>query len=1694
MDVSNNAGSCPERELPQPLNILQQKNESEAASTCRTSLSFCGEGRGNVELLCRGFGEIQFNFKILIINQSNTLIKIIRLFLFNYLDERMGRILFLDLEVSESSGKIVDVGAISSDNEKLHVKSIGSLLKFIEETDFICGHNILAHDLEYIAKNTPGVISEQFKSKAIDTLLLSPLLFPRKPYHHLVKDDKLQTEELNNPLNDSIKARDLFYDQVNVFENLEPELKLVFFNLLYKQAGFKSFFEYIGYKKVIEEVELVAVIWDLFKNKICEHSSIVAFIKETPIALAYSLALINCSDDGSITPPWVLRNYPETDRLLFLLRNNPCITGCDYCSIALNPYLALKEHFGFSSFRSYGEEPLQENAVNAAISNKSILAIFPTGGGKSITFQLPALMSGKNAKALTVIISPLQSLMKDQVDNLENRKITQAVTINGLLDPIERSKSIERVENGSACILYISPESLRSITIERLLLKRKIARFVIDEAHCFSSWGHDFRVDYLYIGEFISSLQKKKNLQESIPVSCFTATAKQKVIEDIKAYFKNKLNLQLDTFRADVSRQNLHYRVFKKDNEDDKYLQLRTIIESKNCPTIVYVSRTKRAYKLAQRLTDDGFSAKPYHGKMDKDEKTANQNAFMKGEVNVMVATSAFGMGVDKSDVGAVIHYDISDSLENYFQEAGRAGRDEKIEADCFVLFNEEDLDKHFILLNQTKISSKEINQIWKAIKELTRTRSKVSNSALEIARKAGWDDSIGDIETRVKTAIAALEESGYVARGQNNPIIFASSILCKTAQDAIIKINASDKFEDQQKVIAVRIIKKLFSSKSKKLSTEEQAESRVDYISDQLGIVKENVIRIIELLRAEKILADTKDLTAFIKLGENSNRSLSVVERYRKHEEYLLSMLKDGESSYNLKELNEGCIEAGIKDSTPNKLNTIITFWSIKNWIKRQTLEYSHNLIRISCTIPKEAIVGKASNRYLLAKIITQYLYSQANENKLANKEESEVLIEFSVQELKEITERELKGSLFTVNFTLDDIEDTLFYLSKIEAIKIEGGFLVVHNKLTIDRLERNNRIQYKESDYEKLALFYQQKVQQIHIVGEYAKKMIRNYEEALQFVDDYFNLNYSAFLNKYFPGSRQDEIKRTLTPEKFMKLFGGLSPAQLQIIKDVEHPYIVVAAGPGSGKTRVLVHKLASLLLTEDVKHEQLLMLTFSRSAATEFKKRLLELIGNAASFIEIKTFHSYCFDLLGRIGSLSQADSVLKTAFEKICNGDIEVNRLTKTVLVVDEAQDINADEYALIKSLMDHNEDMRVIFVGDDDQNIYEFRGSDSKYMLDLILGKKAVKYELTENYRSKNNIVSFANQWAATIQNRLKSQPGFSKNQQNGVISIFEYTSPNLIVPLVEKVRGTDLSGSTCVLTKTNDEAIQITGLLLQQNMPAKLIQTNDGFNLGNLFELRYFTEAVDRNQTSPLISDEEWISAKRSTLLHFSRSKQLPLLQMVINEFESVNKVRKYRSDWRSFLFESKIEDFNSANSDTIIVSTMHKAKGKEFDNVFLMLNDFAVSDNSSKRLLYVAMTRAKTNLSILYNKKYFSKFDVPGMSYYSDLLEHSTPQKISLISTLRDINLGYFEFIQHRLTGLQSGDSLTILNEGLGNTNGELIIKFSKNFCQVLELRKEKGFEVLEAKVNFIVYWKDEQKNVEVKVVLPELSLAKIK
>ena len=574
-------------------------------------------------------------------------------------------------------------------------------------------------------------------------------------------------------------------------------------------------------------------------------------------------------------------------------------------------------------------------------------------------------------------------------------------------------------------------------------------------------------------------------------------------------------------------------------------------------------------------------------------------------------------------------------------------------------------------------------------------------------------------------------------------------------------------------------------------------------------------------------------------------------------------------------------------------------------------------------------------------------------------------------------------------------------------------------------------------------------------------------------------------------------------ITPAKFRRLFGELSPAQLSIVKDKDSKYIVAAAGPGSGKTRVLVHKLASLLLMEDVRHEQLLMLTFSRAAATEFRQRLRELIGNAVSFVEIRTFHSYCFDLLGQIGNLEKSEGIVKIAIDKILTGEVDASRVTKTVLVIDEAQDMDEYEYLLIKVLMAKNEDMRVLAVGDDDQNIYEFRGSSSVYMEEILRMEGAKKYELVENFRSRNNLVAFANGYAGSITHRIKNFPIVPVKKEDGELEIISYAGRNLIEPVTASVLSKSLSGTTAVLTRTNGEALLIAGILQRKGIPAQLIRSNTDFRLTKLSEIRFFKACLDFWNNEAVIPWEKWETAKSALKKEFSRSKMLRTCMDMLEDFESVcpdstgaqeGKII-YKTDFDIFLKESSLEDFIRCNTDTVTVSTIHKVKGMEFDNVFLMLDNFVCNDDEARRQLYVALTRAKNNLYIHTNARLFSRIAARNMEVGMDMREYGKSPEMIMQLTLKDVWLDDFHCRQYAIDGLMSGDRLYVVGEGpavmLADEKGRIVLQFSKKFKQEYEKVLEEGYRMDSAEVNMIVWWKNENREKEIKVLLPTLHFS---
>ena len=1564
-------------------------------------------------------------------------------------------IAFFDTEVNPQTKKVADYGVVREDGAVLHTHSKTDFDAFISMCDTLCGHNIINHDMKYTAlRGNPTIV---------DTLFLSPLLFPKRPYHHLVKDDKLQVDELNNPVNDSMKARDLLNDEVAAWNQLSTDRKEIYYQLLKNTPEFDGFFEFIHYtssnqQSLLGRIFRVQTNWTQlilreFEGKVCSHADFDMLVKQYPIELAYCLAVIGADDIFSITPAWVLRNFPQVVNVMNLLCNKSC-GDCDYCNQRLDAHSGLKEFFGYDEFRTFDGVPMQQQAVESAIRGESLLTIFPTGGGKSLTFQLPALMAGRNTHGLTVVISPLQSLMKDQVDNLATRGISEAVTINGLLDPIERATAIQQVADGTANLLYIAPEMLRSKTIERLLLNRNVVRFVIDEAHCFSAWGHDFRVDYLYIGDFIRELQEKKQLGQPIAVSCFTATAKQKVISDICDYFRSKLDLELKVFAANAERKNLRYSVLHADTADEKYNLLRSLILGHNCPSIVYVSRTRRTRELAEHLISDGIRALPFNGKMEAAEKVKNQNAFMSGEAQVIVATSAFGMGVDKKDVGLVVHYNISDSLENYVQEAGRAGRDPQMQAECFVLYADSDLDKHFILLNQTKLSISEIQQVWKAIKDLTTKRDNVSCSPLDIARQAGWGEEVDDIETRVKAAIAALEDAGFIHRGSNSPHVFATGIAVKNMDEARRKLTVSPLFDEQSREEAARIIKSLISARATAEGRGAEAESRVDYLADILGMSKATVIRNINLMRQDGLLADTRDMQAWI-TKKTSLRNLEII---LKLEQFLLQRFGEESFRINYKELNEEAKKEGLTYSNIKRLRTLLHFLSLKGYIHKRE-HSSSDSVDIRLQASRDVTKARFERRMDICRFIVETLNAQRDISK------ETTLVNFSVVELLKQFIANRQETIFADNEkpTIADVEEALLYLTKTEMVKIEGGFIVIYNTMQIGRIV-DRRTRYGKEQYRLLDEFYKQRIRQIHIVGEYANLMVRDYNAALRFVNDYFTMDFRKFINQYFKEERRTQIDQNITPAKYNKLFGELSNRQREIIDDKQSKYIVVAAGPGSGKTRVLVHKLASLLLLEDVKHEQLLMLTFSRAAATEFKKRLIELVGNAAHYVDIKTFHSYSFDLIGKQGNLDEVKDVVRLAAKMIEKGEVEPSKIAKSVLVIDEAQDMSQDDFRLVQALIRQNEEMRVIAVGDDDQNIYAFRGSDSRYMQSLINQDGAELYEMTDNYRSSKAVVDCANRFVKRIPGRMKQTSIHSATGEEGRVK----TLKSLLEAEI------NVQGSTAILTRTNEETMQVAYELEQRGLHATVAQSMGGFRFGNLAEVRYFLKQLKQlgKNDDISITKEIWQAAKQRTLDTYATSTCLSIMQHFFTDFEITHKTY-YRSDLREFIFESDIEDFIVSDDKSVFVSTIHKAKGREFDNVYLLSSIPDVRDVEDMRAYYVGLTRAKRNLFLVTN---------PPIDY----------SLISIALNMHDVILNFFNGRKEIVLRLRSGDSLQY-NEGfLLNGQGINVATLSASGKEKLKAWTNKGYKVTGAKVSYTLAWRPENYETEYAVCLANIVLSK--
>jgi len=485
-----------------------------------------------------------------------------------------------------------------------------------------------------------------------------------------------------------------------------------------------------------------------------------------------------------------------------------------------NIHHILTKYWGYSSFR-----PLQEDIIKSVINGHDTLALLPTGGGKSICFQVPALAM----KGLCIVVTPLIALMKDQVAHLKAKNI-KALAIYSGMSSSEIDIALDNCVYGDVKFLYLSPERLLTELFRERLKKMKICLLAVDESHCISQWGYDFRPPYLKIAEI-------RDYIPQIPVMALTATATPEVVKDIQEKLLFKFE---NLFQKSFERKNLTYAIIKDENKGQKLLEICSKV--KGCG-IVYVRNRKKTKEIASFLVKNKISADYYHAGLDQKIRDAKQDAWMRGQIRIIVSTNAFGMGIDKPNVRFVVHMDIPDCIEAYFQEAGRGGRDEQ-RAFAITIFNDADilqLDRNF---ENSFPPLQEIKRIYNALGNYYQLPV---GSGLNLS----FDFNIAEFSERYKlntllvfSAIKFLEKEGYIML--TDSFYSPSRLFITLAKDNLYKFQVANPYYDTFLKVILRSYTGLFDEFVKI----DEAD-----IGRKLKLKKEEVILLLEKLQKYNVV-----------------------------------------------------------------------------------------------------------------------------------------------------------------------------------------------------------------------------------------------------------------------------------------------------------------------------------------------------------------------------------------------------------------------------------------------------------------------------------------------------------------------------------------------------------------------------------------------------------------------------------------------------------------------------------------------------------------------------------------------------------------------------------------------------------------------------------------------------------------------
>ncbi len=1621
--------------------------------------------------------------------------------------------LSIDLEVDVNTARINALAAWRPDTgEQLTTRSgppdageLSRLDHMAQGARFVLGHNLIAFDVPHLQAIYPGL--GLLRLPRLDTLLLNPLAFPRRPYHRLVKhykDAGLLRRTMNDPLMDSQLAYEALFGQYRELGKASPEA-LTIWHWLSSAAHGEAFDEFFALRRGAQRPtreQGQEVLRQYLSERACRTAAEEAVLQaeSNPWATAYAVAWMEAAGTGSAIPPWVLLNHPETQELSTRLRDSPCQdSACQWCREHNNPEREFRRWSGYPGFRPAPQTAdgasLQGQIVAGTMNGDDLLGIMPTGSGKSLCYQVPALSRYEKTSALTVVISPLVALMADQVAGLENRGITNVVAINGLLSMPERKDALDRVRLGDAAIVLISPEQLRSRPTRTALEQRLIGAWVLDEAHCLSKWGHDFRPDYRYIGKFI---RKQSGAGRPAPVLCLTATAKPEVKEEIRDYFWQTNAIELEILDGGARRSNLDFDVVRAE-AGTKMGLLKELVESHTGDgdgrAIIYCSTRSQAENVAEFLSANGLETRFFHAAMTPDRKMEVQNAFISGNLRVISATNAFGMGIDKDNVRAVVHNSIPGSLENYLQEAGRAGRDGK-PAHCILIFHDEDVETQHTLLARNRLRQEDIQSVLDSLRRMREKNARRTGpgEADTIVATAGEivahleDEDDGQIaaevaDTKVRTAVAWLEESELAERLDNQTTIYPSTLRIDRMADIRRILN-------HQRGLEPRYVGQLINIAQRLLNADPAVGITTDELAAHTGMSPEHVAKALGDLETLGITNNNLRITAYVHVGvaRPSGRRYDQAARM---EEDLITLMQEQAPDQEIWEtlplqLRETAQE--LRTRGHEQALTLLVLRILRSVGQGGTERSAgtpnlrvrnHRNETVSVTLNTEwsTVAETSANRRKAARHVLTHLLAQVSGQRGAD-----LLVDTTLGDLTRVL-REARSVPSGVD--VDRLlQQALLWLHDQEVIRLNQGMAVLRPAMTI-KLGGEKRA-FGPEDYEPLDLHYGEQTQQIHIMEEYAERGLRRIEDATAMAEDYFAMPQQQFIAKWL-AHKADTLQLQTTPQHYSRIVEQLNnPVQRRIVTDPRrNPNVLVLAGPGSGKTRVLVHRIAYLVKVRRERPESIIALAYNRHAAAEIRQRLRDLIGDEAYGVTVLTCHALAMRLTGRTYQNSSVENErdANRVFQQILleatrylEGEGEdpedTDELREKLLAgfgwlfVDEYQDINQDTYNLISALAGRSRKetgkrLNLFAVGDDDQNIYAFSGSSTRYIRKFEEDYSARPQPMLENYRSTRHIIDAANAVIDAAQDRLKADhaitidkvrtmevPGGSWQGRDPVgqgrvqvITAGLGDAAQVHRALDELLRLSELDPGwdwtrTAVVARQWDTLEVMRAVCRERDLETQMAQED-------------FTAAWQLRETQALLG---WIDAQEQGVTAGEAlecvnamlgNRWTELLAEAIETMEDeTGSDRIPRAAAREWIAEWARE--NRRRQHALLLTTAHRAKGLEFDHVVILDGHWQHRNRheaeEQRRLYYVAMTRARHTLTLMDTGS--------GNPFTRSLAGHDSvlfrepprrahgpepePGEIRRRLSLQDVDLSFpgrasGDLVPSAIAELQPGDNLTI-------------------------------------------------------------------